>query len=142
MFLLCSISRGQHGSFLMYFLLFIQHLLDNIGASSQVFCHIGSRLLEQATAAEAKGKKQPCWCTFSLDWISVCIKTNANFIIVVWECFFFVLFQHRLCLLTTKSGWNHTTSFTMMDRHSTNSLQKVRYFPSSTTNGELSIYID
>lgn len=67
MFPLRSISQGHCGCFLMWFSLFIQHPLDNIGADSQLCCHIGRKTTERAVPAEVKRKKQQCYCTFSLD---------------------------------------------------------------------------
>lgn len=67
MFPFGSISQGHCGCFLMWFPLFIQHLLDNIGADSQLCCHIGSMTMEQATTTEVKRKKLQRYSTFSLD---------------------------------------------------------------------------
>lgn len=75
MFPFRSISQGHCGCFLMWFPLFIQHLLDNIGVDSQLCCHIGSRTTEWTT--EGKRKTLQCYCTFSLDWISVCTVRHS-----------------------------------------------------------------
>lgn len=54
MFPFYTISRGRCGRFLMWFPLFIRHLLDNIGADCGLRCHIGSRTIERATTTEVK----------------------------------------------------------------------------------------
>lgn len=78
MFPFGSISQGHCGCFLMWFPLFIQHLLDNIGTDFQLCCHIGSRTMERATTTEVKRKKPQCCCTYSLDWISVCTVRHSR----------------------------------------------------------------
>lgn len=79
MFPFGSISQGHCGCFLMWFSLFIQHLLDNIEANPEPCCHIGScSTTEGATTTEVKRKKLQCYCTFSLDRISVCTVRHSQ----------------------------------------------------------------
>lgn len=81
MFPFGTISQGHCGCFLMWFPLFIQHLLDNIGAASQLCCHIGSRTMERATTTEVKRKKLQCVAAQT----ESDIHENVGFI-KVWCC--------------------------------------------------------
>lgn len=88
MFPFRTISLGHCSCFLMWFPLFIQHLLDNIGTDSQLFCHIGNRTMDRASTTEVKRKKLQCVaaqtesvCTVRHSWERWFIKSVA----VIWQ---------------------------------------------------------
>lgn len=85
---------------------------------------------EKAVLVHIQSGLNPCLHSYD-------IKTNANFIIVVWE---FCPLVPRPPVPLSNKAWMKS-SCTMMERRRTNSLLKVINFPSSSTNREHGIYI-
>lgn len=86
MFPFASISQAL-GCFLMWFSLFIQYLLDNIGADSSLRCHIGNVTMKRATTTttQVKRKKLQHYSIAHSAWteplfVELSIHDNVGFI--------------------------------------------------------------